>query len=91
MPSVLAVPNAGTVAVTSLVAFWLLVVVAALPQELVQDSWLALVSGREVAQHGLSNTDSLTVWTTGRPWVDQQWLGQLFFYWLWLLGGLRAV
>ena len=91
MPSVLAMPAAGTVAVASVVAFWLVVVVAALPQELVQDSWLALVSGREVAQHGLPHTDSLTVWTTGRPWVDQQWLGQLLFYRLWLLGGVRAV
>jgi len=91
MPSVLAVPDAGTVVVASVVAFWLVVVVAALPQQLVQDSWLALLSGREVAQHGLSHTDSLTVWTTGRPWVDQQWLGQLGFYGLWLLGGMRAV
>jgi hypothetical protein len=91
LPSVLAVPDAGTVVVASVVAFWLVVVVAALPQELVQDSWLALLSGREVAQHGLSHTDSLTVWTSGRPWVDQQWLGQLFFYWLWLLAGMRAV
>jgi len=91
MPSVLVAPDVGAVVVASIVAFWLVVVVAALPQELVQDSWLALVSGREVAQHGLSHTDSLTVWTTGTPWVDQQWLGQLCFYWLWLLGGTRAV
>lgn len=84
-------PDAGAVALATAVAFWLVVVVAALPQELVQDSWLALVSGREVAQHGLPHTDALTAWTAGRKWVDQQWLGQLFYYRLSVLGGIRAV
>jgi hypothetical protein len=72
-------------------AGWLVVVVITLPQQLVQDSWLTLVSGREVAQHGLPAVDQLTVWTQGATWVDQQWLAQLVFYGLFLLGGLRAV
>jgi hypothetical protein len=38
------------------------------------------VSGREVAQHGLPHHDSLTLWTLGARWIDQQWLGQLFYY-----------
>jgi len=72
-------------------AAWAVIIVAALPQEIVQDSWLALVSGREVAQHGLPHTDSLTAWTAGTRWIDQQWLGQLFYYRLSLLGGISAV
>jgi hypothetical protein len=80
--------NAG---LTVVIAFWAVLVVAALPQELVQDSWLALVGGREIVQHGLPHTDSLTVWTLGRPWIDQQWLGQLLYYGLAAAGGIRAV
>jgi hypothetical protein len=72
-------------------AGWLVVLAITLPQQLVQDSWLTLVSGREVAQHGLPAVDHLTVWTQGATWVDQQWLAQLVFYGLFLLGGLRAV
>ena len=29
---------------------------------------------------GLPHHDTLTVWSHGQPWVDQQWLGQLLFY-----------
>jgi hypothetical protein len=52
-----------------------------------QDTWLALVSGREVAQHWLPHHDTLTIWTHGVRWIDQQWLAQLWLYWLALLGG----
>jgi hypothetical protein len=60
-------------------------------QELVQDSWLALLSGREIAQHGLPHHDTLFAWTTGREWIDQQWLAHLGFYALSVLGGIRLV
>jgi hypothetical protein len=86
-----AVPHAGRVVLAAVVAFWFLLVIATLPLQLVQDSWLALVSGREVAQHGLPHHDTLTLWTLGRRWIDQQWLGQLFYYGLARLGGIRAV
>jgi hypothetical protein len=33
-----------------------------------------------VAQHGLPSRDNLAVVTSGRAWVDQQWLGQLVLY-----------
>jgi len=78
-------------ALVSVGAFWVVLLLVALPQELVQDSWLTLLSGREVAHHGLPATDHLTVWSHGAHWVDQQWLGQLAFYGLYVLGGVRAV
>ena len=55
-------------------------VVAVLPFTVVQDTWLALVAGREVAGSGLPSTDTLTVLGAGAEWVDQQWLGQLALY-----------
>jgi hypothetical protein len=61
------------------------------PHELVQDSWLTLVSGREIAWNGLPSRDTLTVFGHGADWVDQQWLAQLGFYGAYVLGGLKAV
>lgn len=55
------------------------------------DTWLALVSGRVVEEGGPPSSDSLTAWTLGRDWVDQQWLGQLALYELWRAGGLALV
>jgi hypothetical protein len=74
-----------------LFAVYCLVVLAALPQELVQDSWLTLVSGREVVEHGLPRDDRLTVWTLGSSWVDQQWGAQVVFYGVFLAGGIKLV
>src|SRR5438105_789421 len=64
---------------------------ARLPDQLRQDGWLTLVGGRFVAHAGLPNTDSLTSWTAGAKWVDQQWLAQLIFFRLYQLGNLRLV
>ncbi len=64
---------------------------ARLPDQLRQDGWLALVGGRFVAHAGLPSTDSLTAWSAGTRWVDQQWLGQLLFFRLFELGNLRLV
>jgi hypothetical protein len=58
---------------------------------LAADGWMALLSGREVAEHGLQTHETLTVWAHGRTWIDQQWLAQLFLYWLETLGGIRLV
>jgi hypothetical protein len=55
------------------------------------DGWLALVAGRWIARHGIPDHDTLTVWGHGGAWVDQQWLAQLGFYGLYLLGGLALV
>jgi hypothetical protein len=50
------------------------------PTLLVADSWLTLVAGREVFEHGLPSRDELTVLASGRDWTDQQWGTQLLFY-----------
>jgi len=52
------------------------------------DSWLTLVSGREIAQHGLPHHEALTTIPAGRVWTDQQWLAQLVFYGLDQVGGI---
>ena len=61
------------------------------PVLLVADSWLTLVAGREIAEHGLPRTNDLTVIAAGAEWVDQQWLAQLAFYGLERLGGIGLV
>jgi hypothetical protein len=66
-----------------------IVFLLALRKDIVIDGWMALVSGRWIAQHGLPTHDMLTVWTHGRRWTDQQWLAQLALYGLWRLGGLK--
>ena len=63
----------------------------AAPGLVVADTWLALVSGREIWQHGLPHSDALTVIHHGQPWVDQQWLGHLTLYGADRLGGLGLV
>lgn len=55
------------------------------------DSWLALVGGREVARGGPPSVDTLTTWTQGRRWIDQQWLAQWVLHGAWRLGGLRGL
>ena len=71
------------------VAAFALVMLIATRHGLVIDGWMALVSGREVAQHGLPSHDMLTVWAHGHRWVDQQWLAQLVFYGLARAGGFK--
>jgi hypothetical protein len=74
-----------------LVAIEAVILCFRLPAHLRSDSWLSLVAGRLVARDGLPHHDTLTVWSHGRTWVDQQWLGQLLLYWLHLVGGLRLL
>lgn len=71
------------------VALFGLGLIGALPDELLSDSWLVILGGKEIAQHGLPAHDTLTIWAHGRAWVDQQWLGQLVFYGLYALGGVK--
>ena len=57
------------------------------PHLLVNDSFLTLTAGREVAEHGLPSFDDLTVIGATRPWTDQQWGAQLLAYGSYELGG----
>jgi hypothetical protein len=61
----------------------------ALRTGLAADGWLALAAGREIAHNGLPAHDTLTIWTQGRDWIDQQWLSQIGLYGIWRLGGLK--
>jgi hypothetical protein len=62
-----------------------------LPDLVASDTWLALVSGRSVSTHWLPRHETLTIWAHGVTWVDQQWLGQLLFYWIHAAGGFRLL
>ncbi len=73
----------------SLVGIVLLSVFA--PSIVVGDTWLTLMAGREVVDHGLPDTEHLTVLGDGRTWTDQQWLAQVLFYAAHGLAGMRAV
>jgi hypothetical protein len=77
----------GTVVVV--VAAFAAVLITHLRGALAADGWMALLSGRVVAQHGLPSHDTLTIWAHGRTWVDQQWLAQLALYGLDRLGGIQ--
>jgi len=79
----------GTVVVV--VAAFAAVLITHLRTALAPDGWMALLSGRVVAQHGLPSHDTLTIWAHGRSWVDQQWLAQFVLYELERVGGLRLV
>jgi hypothetical protein len=61
------------------------------PSIVVGDTWLTLMAGREVVDHGLPHTEHLTILGDGRTWTDQQWLAQVVFYAAHELAGMRAV
>ena len=65
----------------------LAVLLTQLPGDFNIDSWLALVTGREVWQSGVPHLEMLTALTHGARWIDQQWLSQLASYGLFLAGG----
>jgi hypothetical protein len=70
-------------------AMYAIALVWLMPFEVVQDTWLTLVGGREIAANGLPTHDSLTVMTNGARWIEQQWAARLGFYALVELGGLN--
>jgi hypothetical protein len=73
------------------VALDALAVSVLLPYFVRSDTWLALVAGRRVWNDGLPRRDTLTIWSHGVTWVDQQWLGQLVLYGIHAAGGLRLL
>ena len=72
------------------VATWTAALLAVMPLMIVQDSWLSFVDGRLIARSWLPHADTLTLWTLGRHWIDQQWAAHLLLYELVMRGGLRA-
>jgi hypothetical protein len=64
---------------------------ARLPATLGGDAWLLLTSGREVLDGGLPRHDTLTVWSQGESWVDQQWAAQLLFYGVHAVAGIKGL
>lgn len=79
----------GTVVLV--VAAFAAVLITHLRGALAADGWMALLSGRVVAQHGLPSHDTITIWAHGRTWIDQQWLAQIVLYGFERLGGLQLV
>ncbi|HZQ82304.1 MAG TPA: hypothetical protein VFB25_10065 [Gaiellaceae bacterium] len=77
--------------IVAFIAAWTAVLAAVLPNLFVSDTWLALVDGRLIAHSGIPHHDTLTYWTLGKHWVDQQWLAQLALYELARRGGLALV
>jgi hypothetical protein len=77
--------------VVLVVAVFLAAVARMLAGLVVQDTWLALVDGRWIAQHGLPHVDRMAVWTNGVRWIDQQWLAHLALYGLVRAGGMRLL
>lgn len=61
------------------------------PGLFVADSWMTLVSGREIVAHGLPHHDALTIWSHGGRWTDQQWLAQLAWYGIDRVAGIAGV
>ena len=61
------------------------------PSLVVGDTWLTLMAGREVVEHGLPSTETITMLGQGATWTDQQWLAQVVFYGAHGLAGMRAV
>ena len=61
------------------------------PALVVGDTWLTLMAGREVVEHGLPETETLTLLGSGATWTDQQWLAQVLVYGVHELAGMRAV
>jgi hypothetical protein len=75
------------IVIVLLAGFALIFLLVFPPALFVNDSWLNLVAGREVVEHGLPSHDTLTVYGAGRVWTDQQWLAQVLMYGAHGLGG----
>lgn len=55
------------------------------------DAFYDLYAGRYVAAHGIPQHNVLTAAAHGARWIDQQWLGQVLYYWAWKIGGYPAL
>ena len=90
LPAVLSTAGVDILLAVVLIAL-AVALLAFLPAAFSVDSWLALVSGREVWQHGLPQYEVLTAMAHGTRWIDQQWLSQLAVFGVYRLAGLGLV
>ena len=74
-----------------LVVSFIAILLVLTPSLVIADSWLTLIAGREIVDHGLPHSNAITVLGAGREWIDQQWLAHLVYYGAESLGGLRLV
>src|SRR5437763_7631109 len=74
--------------VVLVVAMYAAGVLVRMSNAMLSDSWMTLVAGRTILRHGLPTVDTYTTWAQGVRWVDQQWLAQIVFGGLALLGGV---
>ena len=77
--------------VVLLAGFGLIFLLIFPPALLVNDSWLNLMTGREVIENGLPRVDELTIYGLGSTWTDQQWGAQVFMYGVYSLGGFALL
>ena len=90
-PSRLALPRGADALLLLVVLALAVALFDLLPSSFNVDSWLDLTVGRYIWEAGLPHHNVLTVMAHGAPWVDQQWLSQLFSYVLDRIGGLGLV
>jgi hypothetical protein len=74
----------------AILAAWTSLLGVSMPKLILPDTWLAFVDGRLIAQHGLPHLDTLTFWSLGSRWTDQQWGAHLALYELAQHGGLQV-
>jgi hypothetical protein len=60
------------------------------PYLVTPDSWLNLVGGREIVEHGIPRGDELAILSQGQPWIDQQWLAQVAYWSTYSVAGIRG-
>ena len=77
--------------VVLLAGFGLIYLLVFPPALIVNDSWLNLMAGREVIEHGLPHHNEITLYGLGATWTDQQWLAQVFMYGVHGLGGFALL
>ena len=65
-----------------LLATLLFVVAVPLGQLTAYDIWAILAGGRYILTNGLPVADPFSFTASGQPWVNQMWLTQVVFYWV---------
>jgi hypothetical protein len=56
------------------------------------DIWLHLGTGQYIVEnHNIPQKDIFSATRQGAPWVDHEWLFQVFVYWAYKLGGMNGI